>query len=172
MSLKGSHTTTGYIEWDKLERLSKYLYRKRNYKFYLLIRTGMNTGLRIGDILNLKWKDVLGKEYIDLTERKTKKFKRVSINEGLRKDFDNVYRIFKSSNLKSVRIINDDEFVFTNKFKSNPISVQYVNTRLKKIVLRDKSINYPVSSHSLRKSFGRRVWEMNNYSDRSLILLS
>ena len=52
------------------------------------------------------------------------------------------------------------------------MSIQYVNTKLKDIVKRYNIRGSNISSHSLRKSFGRRVWEINNHSDKSLIILS
>ncbi|MFC2089648.1 tyrosine-type recombinase/integrase [Bacteroidota bacterium] len=172
MSLKGSNTTSGYIKWDTLIRITNYLLRKKDYKFYLLIRTGMFTGLRIGDILNLKWNDVLEKDYIELTEKKTKKFRRIRVNEELKKDFVMTFKKLSESTLMSIRIQNQDEYIFSNKYKTNHLSIQYVNTKLKEIVKKYKINPNYISSHSLRKSFGRRVWEMNNHSDKSLILLS
>ncbi len=172
MSLKGSNTTSGYIEWDTLNRIAKYLYGKREYKFYLLIKAGMYLGLRIGDILRLKWNDALNNDFIELTENKTKKYRKIRVNEELKKDFQRIHEKLSNSPLSSVRIQNDDEFMFSNKFKSSHISTQYVNTRLKEIVKRYKINGSNISSHSLCKSFGRRVWEINNHSDKSLILLS
>jgi site-specific recombinase XerD len=54
------------------------------------------------------------------------------------------------------------------------MSIQYVNRRLKEIVGKYKIVKNPlmIKSHSLRKSFGRRVFENNDNSEKSLILLS
>ncbi|PXY45240.1 hypothetical protein DMB68_11150 [Flavobacterium hydrophilum] len=51
--------------------------------------------------------------------------------------------------------------------KNTVYSPQHVNRLLKKYFKKGK-----ISTHSLRKSFGRRVWENYNQSVRSLIYLS
>ena len=59
-------------------------------------------------------------------------------------------------------------FVFT----SNQVSIysrQYVN-RIIKVMLASKSL--AISSHSLRKTFGRQVWANNNETDKALLYLS
>ena len=83
-----------------------------------------------------------------------------------------VHQQLTDTPLKSLKIRDNDEAVFSNKYKTAPISNQFINTQLKKYAkkLRIKELN--ISTHSLRKSFGRRVWEQNNCSDRSLIILS
>lgn len=48
----------------------------------LLFSFGINSGLRIADILSLDVKDVKGKDYIELREKKTNKYKKFPINEN------------------------------------------------------------------------------------------
>lgn len=50
----------------------------------LLFSFGINSGLRIADILSLDVKDVKGKDYIELREKKTNKYKKFPINENLK----------------------------------------------------------------------------------------
>ncbi|MBA7623772.1 hypothetical protein ES703_31171 [subsurface metagenome] len=63
--------------------------RKRNPRDFLLFTLGINTGLRISDILRLKVEDVKDqageiKEYLDLNEKKTKKQRLIYINSEVR----------------------------------------------------------------------------------------
>ncbi len=171
MSLKNSKTTSDFIEWNKLENLYQYLFKHRQYKLSLFVCIGMFTGLRAGDSLSLKWSEIM-KDYIEIFEQKTRKHRRIKINSDLRSHITRVYFQLTDTPLKSLRIQNDSEFVFSNKYKTAPISNQYINTQLKRYAKKVRINGLNVSSHSLRKSFGRRVWELNNYSDRSLILLS
>lgn len=46
-----------------------------------LFTLGINTGLRISDILQLKVKDILGKSFADIVEQKTEKVRRVTLTE-------------------------------------------------------------------------------------------
>ena len=164
MALAGQKTKSDYIEWDKLQSLILKLERDGETKFALLISIGMYSGLRISDILVLRWKDVIDKDYIEITEKKTKKFRRVRINQNLK---DTISRIFKNE-------CDIENLIFLNRFNTSAISVQYVNRKLKEIVEAYKISKEPgkIKSHSLRKSFGRRVFENNDNSEKSLILLS
>lgn len=56
---------------------------KQHYRNYFLFVLGINTGLRISDLLALKVSDVRGKSHIVITEQKTGKYKRFRINNDL-----------------------------------------------------------------------------------------
>lgn len=58
----------------KVQEVANYLkkYSERNYIMFIL---GFNSGLRISDILNLRIRDVKGKDYISIREKKTGKQK-------------------------------------------------------------------------------------------------
>ena len=165
MALSGQRTKSDYIEWNKLQSLILKLERDGDLKFALLISMGIYTGLRISDILVLRWKDIVEKEFIEIIEKKTKKFRRIRINQHLKEIIE--------------RILNHNEndlesLIFLNKFKTSAISVQFVNRKLKTLAIEYNLSKEPTNfkSHSLRKSFGRRVWENNDNSERALILLS
>ena len=55
MSLKYSSTTADYLQWSEAMNLIRKLARDSNYKMSLLIALGCFTGLRISDILALRW---------------------------------------------------------------------------------------------------------------------
>jgi integrase len=165
MALKGQKTKSDFVEWDKLQSLILKLERDGEKKFALLISIGIYSGLRISDILSLRWTEILNKEFIEVVERKTKKFRRVRINQNLK---EIISRVFNSGDNE----INN--LVFINRFETSSISVQYVNRRLKELAEEYKFSKEPgkIKSHSLRKSFGRRVFESNDNSEKSLVLLS
>ena len=119
--------------------------------FGLLIVCGINLGLRIDDLLKLRFQD-LREDNITITEGKTKKKRDLVINDNIKK----ALKYFESSY---------KGFAFKSQ-KQTVYSTQHVN-RLMKVHFKGK-----VSSHSLRKSFGRRVWCNDNESERSLIYLS
>lgn len=164
MSLKNQKTQASYMDWDKMTALVHKLEKDGNYKFSLLIAVGCYTGLRISDILNLKWENVLYKNILVLTEKKTKKTRRIHLNPELIKIIDKTY--------SKLGILDDSEFMFVNRFGTKPINVQYVNRQLKEIFKKYKIRIPNVSTHTFRKTLGRRVWENNDGSERSLILLS
>lgn len=106
---------------EKIEEMKKAL-RKRSYKNYFLFVLGINTGLRISDLLNLKVDDVKKKSHIIIEEKKTGKPKRFLINPSLKKEIDmyvlgkpNQEYLFESnkgfnhpiSRIQAYRILND-----------------------------------------------------------------
>lgn len=164
MALKGQKTTTGFIQWNDLTNLVLKLQRDGEYKFSLLIGTGAFTGLRISDILSLTWNQLLNKEVIELHEMKTGKFRKIKINQDLQSLIISNYLAMGEPNVENL--------VFVNKYGTKQINVQWVNTKLKEIFTKYSIKTQNPSTHSLRKSFGRKIWEINNYSEKSLVLLS
>ena len=75
----------------------------KSYRDYILFVIGINTGLRISDILQLKVEDVKG-SHIVITEKKTNKHKRFYINEQLRKELN-----------KYIEGMNNDDYLFTSR---------------------------------------------------------
>lgn len=164
MSLKGSNTTTGYLEWDTFVSLITRLENKGEYKFCLLISAGVFTGLRISDLLTLKYTDLINKDILTIREKKTKKVRTIKINPDLS---ILVERIYKKLNLS-----NPNQFIFLNRFGNKPIDRSYVNIKLKELFSKNRiKVDGNVSSHLFRKTLGRRVMEINNYSNESLVLL-
>ena len=66
---------------DDIRKIKEYL--SRNKRNLLLFSLGINSGLRISDILALNVSDVKNKEFIEINEKKTSKYKRFSLNKNL-----------------------------------------------------------------------------------------
>ena len=166
MSLIGSKTKSDYIEWNTAQSLIQKLERDGDWKFALLFAIGTFTGLRISDLLALKWNDLLDQDTLQVTEKKTKKDRKISLNPQLK---EIIARIYSKQNC-----IDPDGLIFLNRWGDGAITRQYVNSKLKRIAVKYKIGKDPsaIKSHSLRKSFGRRVFENNDNSERALILLS
>jgi integrase len=164
MSLQGQKTTTTSMEWDQFKSLISKLERDGEYKFCLLIVIGVFTGLRISDLLQLKFSQFTGSEFLNINERKTKKERRIKINSDLK---DILERIKFKMDIK-----DDDQFIFVNKYGTKPIDKSYVNIKLKEILHKyDIHLEGNVSSHMFRKTLGNRALKLNNYSNESIILL-
>lgn len=166
MALKGQTTKASFLDWDSMLVLLQKLERDNQFKFQLLIATGCFTGLRISDLLKLRWIDVLNQEDLQLIEGKTKKVRRIKINPNLGEIISRLH--------DKMNITDNDELLFINKTKTKAINIQYVNRRLKEIATK-YNLQIPInstSSHLFRKTLGRHVWTINNYSEKSLLLLS
>src|ERR1035437_5399118 len=84
MSLLGQRTTTTSMNWDDFKSLIGKLERDGEFKFCLLFSIGVFTGLRIGDLLKLKFSQFENSEILTIQEQKTKKTRRIKINPDLK----------------------------------------------------------------------------------------
>lgn len=116
---------------------------KSSYRDYLLFEVGINTGLRISDILKLKVSDIRGKYYIELKEQKTGKLKKFRMNSVLRAELEN-WIVTK----------NDDNYVFESlRTSGNPLE----RTRAYCILnhaAQAAGITIKIGTHTMRKTFG------------------
>lgn len=157
-------TTQPVRDIVELKKIKKY-YRevKPNKRNFLLIICGLNTALRISDILKLRWKDVYNenllsfKSHIDVKEQKTGKKTTVFINNNLKEALASFLKdiIAKKGKLCDVM----EQFIFLGqKSTDKPISrIQAfrIISEAAKICL----LSHKVSCHSLRKTFGYHAWK-------------
>jgi len=152
------------MEWNTMIGLTQRLKQDNKYRDYLLITVGCYFGLRIGDLLSLRWCDVMDKSELVLTEQKTGKIRKITIN---RKVSDAINQCLN----KHQKGFNLETPLFANRWGSG-LTISYVNKRLKAIFKKyDVRVQNP-SSHTLRKTFGKRVYEADNKSERALVYLS
>lgn len=156
MSAKGSITKSDYIKWTDIEKMVADLEEAGNIKMLMMVSLGAYLGLRISDILKLTWEN-LQKDRFSIVEKKTKKTRELLVPKNLRLIIDRN----KGKN---------KGLIFVNR-RGEPFSSQYANASLKRLADR-YNIDRRISTHSLRKSYGRRIWDMNNRSESALIMLS
>lgn len=153
MSLKYSSTTADYLEWSEAMNLIRKLARNENYKMSLLVAIGCFTGFRISDILALRWKQILDVAEFTITERKTGKRRTVRINHELQLHIRDCYEHIKPISMENHILISQKGTVFT---------IQRINIILKEIKAKYRLHIRHFSCHSLRKTFGRQVYNMNS----------
>jgi len=164
MSKKNQNTTTSYLEWDSFVSLITRLENDANYKFCLLIAIGTFTGLRISDLLTIKYSDILTDDTFTIREKKTGKERRIKISKDLKTIVNRI--------VQKLQIRDLNTLIFLNKYGTKAIDQSYCNVKLKEIFKQyhiKSSGN--TSSHIFRKTLGRRVMFLNNYSNESLVLL-
>ncbi|KUR61196.1 site-specific integrase [Bacillus sp. AM 13(2015)] len=138
---------------DQIHYIKKYL-GERNKRNLLLFVAGINLGLRISDLLQLRVKDVK-KQYVSLREKKTGKEKRIKINKTLRKALD-----------QYIKDRDDQEYVFRSREGLNkPISRSSAYNILR------EAAEYvgldSIGTHTLRKTFG--YWHYKKFKDVALL---
>lgn len=153
MSLKYSTTTADYMQWDEMTNLVRRLSKDGNYKMSLLIAVGCFWGLRISDILSLRWETILYVDEFTILEKKTGKMRTIRINPQLKKHIAECYKHIQPVSIKSPILVSQ---------KGTTFSIQRINVLLKEIKARYKVKVKNFSCHSLRKTFGRQVYNQNS----------
>ena len=125
---------------------------------YVLCILGLNTALRITDILHLRWRDIYDfseetfLSHISLIERKTGKSTMIALNHSLVSTLD-----FYLSSMPASP--GEDEYLFqSRKGVNQPLSRSQAFRIVKEAAL-STGLNQHVSCHSLRKTFGYHAWQ-------------
>lgn len=164
MSLKGSITTSDYLPFEEYQRLIKCLEDDGKFLWCTYCLLSFCLALRISDILNLTWDEVLNKREVTVTEKKTGKTKSIPIGANTSEHLSELYKKMKRPNIHMYIFINNE----TNKVYTR----QRINQVLK---LLKKKYNINVgnfSSHTFRKTFGRYVYNKMGKTEESLVLLN
>lgn len=129
----------------KIEEVKEVL-REQSERNYFLFVMGINSGLRISDMLKLKVSDVRGKTHIKLQEEKTEKFKRFKINASLQKEIE-----------RYIEGMEDDDYLFPSRTGDAPITriqaYRILNQAADKVGLEE------IGTHTMRKTFGYHFYQ-------------
>ena len=150
MSVKNSRTTSDYLDWDVMLNLIRRLYKDGDYRMSLFIGCGCFFGLRVSDLRKLTWSMLLAEDKFILNEQKTGKRRVVKINAD--------FKLHIQACHDALGISNDSEPCFLSR-RRMVMSTQRINVRLKEIKCRYKLKIDNFSCHSLRKAFGRKVFQ-------------
>lgn len=167
-------TETAPLAWEKEALiLLKLLKGDDKHETRLLFAVGFYTGLRIGDILNLKWGQIMGVKEFTVQERKTGKSRTIQINPALAQIIKEARKWFAEHG----EAPTPAQYLFTSnmgprKEVGQPITVVGANLRIKQALETYDIKTQNPSSHLLRKTFARRVYEANGRTEDALILLS
>lgn len=151
---------------NKISRIKKLL-QKTSTRNLLLFVFGINSGLRISDLLELKIKDVFteqGKvrDAVVIQEQKTAKNKKFAINKSINKilrDFVKEYNIDPAT--------DRERYLFASrKGKNKPIS-KVQAYRIINEAARAAGVTENIGTHTLRKSFGYHAYSAG--TDLSLL---
>ncbi len=166
--------TTPIRTTEEIEQMKAYFLSRNKYRDYTLFVTGINTALRISDLLQLKWSDIFDsgqnvyRRHIEVHEQKTNKHAEIALNESCIRS------------LKLLRqhrpFISEHEYIFCHQNDHFvPISRNRAYHIIKEAAL-ESHIEGNISCHSLRKTFGYHAWKkgtpsaliMNIYNHSSL----
>ena len=157
------------LDWEEAMSLLSHLENDGRWRDAMLVAAGCHLGLRISDILRLRWCDLTQARPITVTERKTGKRRILKVNASLTE--------ITRRCMEGLGIDDADTLIFTSQMsgQKKPMTRQRAAQ-----ILKDSTARYGIatrrriSTHTLRKTFGRRVWLQEcdrGHGDQALLLL-
>jgi integrase len=133
-----------------------YYLNEKDLKYGLLFKFGLNTGLRISDIIPIKTEDVykskdVFRDHLILREKKTGKEKKIMLNSSLR----------KAINLYMEKREDNSPYLFSSSKGCYISRIQAYR------VLKQASLSCGVENfgtHSLRKTWGYWTYKASKYN--------
>jgi integrase len=138
---------------DQIEAMKDELL-KTGYRDYLLFTMGINTGLRVSDLLTLKVGDVRGKDVYTLREQKTGKTKRIDLHA------------VKNQIERFTATEDEADYLFKSRKGDNcPITrvqaYRILNAAAQRVGLEE------IGTHTMRKTFGYHFYR--KYKDVAVL---
>ena len=165
MSAKGTYTTAEPLDWDEAISLMNRLFKDGNYRISLLVGCGIFFGLRISDLLRLTWHELLDEDTFIIHEQKTGKRRIIKVNDTFKRTI--ILPCYEKLRIKKL-----DEPVFLSKI-GQPYTADRLNVMFKGVLVKYRLSIKRFSTHSLRKTFAKRVYTMaGNRSEDALVRLS
>ena len=164
-------STTEPIRNRETLRNFKDYYRisKPNPRNYTLVVLGLNTALRISDILNLTYDMVYHKgevrKHIVVKERKTGKLNHIFLNQEIQR----ALKFYHSYLVRSSVYQKGNRYLFPSPRKENQHLSRYQAYRIIHAITQAVPVEGHISCHSLRKTFGYHAWKQG--ADPVVIML-
>lgn len=135
---------------EKLNDMKWSLKRHCSERDYILFLLGINTGLRVSDLLNLKISEIKGKKKLNVKEGKTKKARTIHLA--------NIYEELNSY----IEMLEGTEWLFPSRKGNKPISRIQAYRQLNKAA---EMVDMPdgIGTHTMRKTFG--YWHYKQFKD-------
>ena len=144
-----------YVEPIKdIEKINeiKQLLKQQSERDYLFFVIGINTGIRISDLLNIKVEDIwdgkIVKEFLYVTDPKTNQVYTFYLNTMVKVALENYL---------SQNEFQQTNFLFKSKKNDLPITRQQAYRIINKVA-KQVGIQEKIGTHTLRKTFGYHAY--------------
>ncbi|MDQ0808039.1 site-specific integrase [Priestia megaterium] len=143
----GSNTVQPIRDKEKIQAVKKYLLKK-SQRDHFLFHMGINIGIRISDLIQLKVCDVKGKRFTYVKEQKTGNKKKITINPSLRDAIEDYIDLME---------LESNDWLFPSRKGDKHITrvqaYRILNDAAKHVGLEE------IGTHSLRKTFGYHYYQ-------------
>lgn len=131
-----------------IEKIKEVL-KNGDYRNYLMFIIGINTGLRITQILSLKFSDLIDNENNILSN--------IYFN-GIEYKINDCIKVALRLYINNCGVKNRDTFIFKSKKGNNPIERTQAY-RILKNACKEAGVNLNFGTHTLRKTFGYHFYK-------------
>jgi len=145
------------IEWPLAMSILESLEKQDRKRELMMVALGLFTAYRCSDWSKLKWGDIT--DNIQRKEQKTGKMREVALHPEMKR----IAALCKNG--------NDDTHIFMplRGGTGKPLATGGAIKILRRIGIEHGIAD--LSTHSLRKTFGRRVYDQNGQNDHALMML-
>ena len=172
------HAADPIKDMQDIIRISEYLISQNRYRDNMLFIVGINFGLRVSDLLVLRFSDLINpdcsfRDSFAIIEKKTSNTRKVKRNRYISINTAVVEAVtLFLENTPDVRL---SDYLFRSESnrgsnQNKPISRRSVD-RILKGIGEDLDIQAHMSTHTLRKTFGYHQMVMSGNDTRKLLLL-
>ena len=135
-----------YLEWDESIKLVYHLIEDEKYSLAMFVLIAINTGFRVEKIRKIRWINILDEHEIASNGVS------ICLNEDFYTVSNFIYNALGKPSITSYVILS---------YKKTPYSTQRINILLKEINEEYKLGVKKLTTHSFRKTFGRRIVEQS-----------
>ncbi|MBR4023021.1 MAG: tyrosine-type recombinase/integrase [Ruminococcus sp.] len=177
IELANEHTSEPIKSLEDIERFSNYLINNGRYRDNMLFIVGINFGLRVSDLLQLRFTQLINddlsfKTTFPILEKKTKNTRKVRRNRYLTINDAVMDAITLYLEHTQCRL---DDYMFRSESNrgsnlNKPMSRMSVD-RILKEVANTLNLDVKIATHTMRKTFAYHQMLMSNNDPRKLLLL-
>jgi len=143
---QGANTVEPIRDPRQIRAMKEHLLHQ-SYRNYFLFVFGINSGLRIGDILPLRVMDVVHTSYLTIQEQKTGSTRKVRMTAAIRQEIE-----------KYTKGLADSDYLFPSREGNQPIS-RVMAWKIMNDAARAVGIEGAIGTHTLRKTFGYHFYQ-------------
>ncbi|OCA89313.1 site-specific integrase [Pseudobacillus wudalianchiensis] len=143
---QGQNSVEPIRDPEQIRMMKEYLLHK-SYRDYFLFVFGINSGLRISDILPLRVMDVRNTEHLRIREKKTGNYRKIKMSAALKQEIE-----------KYTRRMADSDPLFPSRKGNVPIGRETA-WRLINEASRVCGVEGAIGTHTMRKTFGYHFYQ-------------
>ncbi|MCI2257104.1 site-specific integrase [Domibacillus sp. PGB-M46] len=143
---QGQNTVDPIRDPEQIRAMKEYLLHQ-SYRDYFLFTFGINSGLRISDIIGLRVMDVRNTDYLRIKEKKTSKVRKIRMTGALKQEIE-----------KYTRQMADSDLLFPSRKGKGPIGRETA-WRVVNSAARACDIGGSIGTHTMRKTFGYHFYQ-------------